>query len=126
MCNNFPQFMLGSCIDVSSGSDWSHAMNFRSDQVKPGPWIWWREFAKSPSVRSSTCWFRGGAPCEPHGSFWGGGGKGPLWASSRVQRRGLLFCTSSAAKEGFADVTQKSKVAEGCCHQQTEFQQNHR
>ena len=69
--------MDDACATVfpnSSGNDWSRAMNFHNDQVKPGPWIWGREFAKSPSVRYSTCWFRGGAPCEPHGSFWGGGG----------------------------------------------------
>ena len=73
----FPNSCLEVALMFSSGSDWSRAMNFHSDQVKPGPWIWWREFAKSPSVRYSTCWFRGGAPCEPHGSFWEGGGQGP-------------------------------------------------
>ena len=111
----------------SSGNDWSRAMNFHTDQVKPGLWIWWREFAKSPSVRYSTCWFRGGAPCEPHGSFWGGGGARARFGPHRgFNAVGCCFVLAVLPKWGFAEVTQKSKVAEGCCHLQTEFQQNHR
>ena len=59
--------------------------------------------------------------------FGGGGGARARFGPHRgFNAVGCCFVLAVLPKWGFAEVTQKSKVAEGCCHLQTEFQQNHR